>query len=514
MTAARRLLILLCAAAAVLWLAWLTMEVRAEPLEPTLCPVGSADPACAQPVVNRPPDAVDDELRSRPGRTMRTNVLRNDFDPDGDALTVRPNANRTDGGTFSVAADGAFAYTPRYGFAGGDSVSYTISDGRGGSDTATVWIRVENAPPVVEDEHFRIRPGATLRANLLANDYDPDGDTITVAASRLNVTRDGNFTYTPALGFIGRESFGYAVQDRYGLITGGRIVIEVIEVENEAPVAANHRFRIRNNETASGNLLVGASDPDSDPIRLHPFRVTADAKTKEGGSLRIDRDGGFNYLPPAGFVGRDSFGYTIIDSYQATGAGTVTIDVAANRPPVAGDDKFRTRPDPLHGNVLGNDFDLDGDSLKVTPIDASVVNGHLVLRADGSFTFTPRRPGLGGGESFDYTVSDGRGHSDVGTVEIEVVNRAPVAVDDAFTTSPGHALSAELLGNDSDPDGDALVTGTGTVTTAAGGQVTFYGDGLFSYRTPAGFVGVDRFEYGLSDGYGARDVGEVTIRVG
>jgi Bacterial Ig domain len=58
------------------------------------------------------------------------------------------------------------------------------------------------------------------------------------------------------------------------------------------------------------------------------------------------------------------------------------------------------------------------------------------------------------------------------------------------------------------------VTGTGTITTAAGGQVTFYGDGLFLYRTPAGFVGLDRFQYGVSDSYGARDVGEVTIGVG
>ena len=419
MTAARRLTILCAATAAiVLWLAWLTMEVVVEPLEPTLCPVGSADPACVQPVVNRPPDAVDDELRSRPGRTMR--------------------------------------------------------------------------------------------ANLLSNDSNPDGDTITVS-SRLDVKRDGEFTYTPAPGFVGRESFGYAVQDQYGLVTGGRAVIEVV---NEAPVAANHRFRIRSGETAGGNLLVGASDPDGDPIRLHPFSVTADARTKEGGLLGIDRDGGFNYLPPAGFVGRDSFRYTIADSHQATGSGTVTIDVAANRPPVAGDDRFTTRPDPLRGNVLGNDVDPDGDSLRVTPVDASVVNGHLVLRADGSFTFTPRRPGVEGGESFDYTVTDGRGGSDVGTVEIDVVNRPPAAVDDAFATSPGHALSAGLIGNDSDPDGDALLTGTGTVTTAAGGRVTFHGDGLFSYRTPAGFVGVDRFEYGLSDGYGARDVGEVTIRVG
>lgn len=164
--------------------------------------------------------------------------------------------------------------------------------------------------------------------------------------------------------------------------------------------------------------------------------------------------------------------------------------------------------------MLGNDFDLDGDSLSVTPIDAPVVNGHLVLRADGSFTFTPHRPGLDGGESFDYTVSDGRGGSDVATVDIDVVNRAPVAVDDRFTINPGGALSAGLLGNDRDPDADALVMGTGTITSAAGGTVTFYADGLFYYRTPAGFVGVDSFEYVPADRFGADDVGKVTIGVG
>jgi len=283
-------------------------------------------------------------------------------------------------------------------------------------------------------------------------------------------------------------------------------------VVNRAPVAANHRVRIRNDETASGNVLVDASDPDGDPIRLHPFSVTADARTNGGGLVRIDADGGFNYLPPAGFAGRDSFGYSIIDSYQAVGSGTVTVDVAANRRPVAGDDRFTIRPNtPLRGSVLRNDFDLDGDTLRVNPIDADIPFGHLDLRADGTFTFTPR-PGFDS-DSFDYTVSDGRGGSDVGALDIFVVNRPPVAVDDNFTTFSGHALSAGLLGNDSDPDGDALVIGTGTITTAAGGQVTFYEDGLFYYRTPAGFVGVDSFEYGLLDSYGAEAVGKVTIRV-
>jgi hypothetical protein len=149
----------------------------------------------------------------------------------------------------------------------------------------------------------------------------------------------------------------------------------------------------------------------------------------------------------------------------------------------------------------------------VDRVAGGTVGGQLELRADGSFTFTPR-PGFAGVESFDYTVSDGRGGRDVGTVDIQVVNRPPLAVDDSFATFPGHALSAGLLGSDSDPDGEALSIGEGTIGTAAGGRVTFYRDGRFSYRTPAGFVGVDRFEYGLLDRYGAQDVGTVTIRVG
>lgn len=77
--------------------------------------------------------------------------------------------------------------------------------------------------------------------------------------------------------------------------------------------------------------------------------------------------------------------------------------MAANKRPLAGDDKFTTRPDPLHGNVLGNDFDLDGDSLSVTPIDAPVVNGHLV-----------------GVDSFEYVPADRFGADDVGKVTIGV----------------------------------------------------------------------------------------------
>jgi hypothetical protein len=93
------------------------------------------------------------------------------------------------GGTFSVAANGAFAYTPRYGFAGLERVPSEVSDGRGGSDTATVWIHVVNAAPVVESEHFRIR-----------NDETASGAgtvTIEVAANKPPAAGDDKFTTRP-----------------------------------------------------------------------------------------------------------------------------------------------------------------------------------------------------------------------------------------------------------------------------------------------------------------------------
>jgi hypothetical protein len=103
--------------------------------------VEPANPECDQIGANRRPDAVDDELRTRPGRTVRANVLGNDVDPDGDALTVRPDRGRTSEGTLEVAADGAFSYTPPRGFVGRDGVGYTVTDGRGGSDVGMAWLR-------------------------------------------------------------------------------------------------------------------------------------------------------------------------------------------------------------------------------------------------------------------------------------------------------------------------------------------------------------------------------------
>src|SRR4029077_9339749 len=93
--------------------------------------------------------------------------------------------------------------------------------------------------------------------------------------------------------------------------------------------------------------------------------------------------------------------------------------IPPNRPPVANDDSATTGGTSVHIAVLANDTDPDGDALTVqsftTPAKGSVARSGL------SLVYTPR-PGTTGPDTFSYTVSDGQGHTDVGTVTINITD--------------------------------------------------------------------------------------------
>ena len=99
---------------------------------------------------------------------------------------------------------------------------------------------------------------------------------------------------------------------------------------------------------------------------------------------------------------------------------------------------------------------------------------------------------------------------------LEEVNHPPISAADAYATNAGTALTVAapgVLGNDSDPDGDALTALLFTGPTQ--GTLTLNADGSFTYTPASGFVGVDSFTYAALDGKGA--VGApavVTITVG
>jgi hypothetical protein len=152
-------------------------------------------------------------------------------------------------------------------------------------------------------------------------------------------------------------------------------------------------------------------------------------------------------------------------------------------------------------DLLGNDSDADGDALTIASV-TSPSNGTLTDNGDGTWTYAPAANYFGA-DAFTYEISDGNGGTATATVNVTVtpVNDAPTAGDDALVTDQDVALvisAADLLGNDSDIDGDSLsVTG---FSDPANGAITDNGDGTWTYTPDAGFFGTDTFDYTVSDG--------------
>src|SRR5205807_2335148 len=136
---------------------------------------GGSASATVSITVNAPPTAANDSYTvQRSSSNNSLSVLANDSDPNGDPLTITAVGTPAHG-TASIGS-GVILYTPTAGYAGPDSFTYTISDGKGGTASATVSILV-NSPPVAVNDSFTVQRNSSNNAlGVLANDSDPDGD--------------------------------------------------------------------------------------------------------------------------------------------------------------------------------------------------------------------------------------------------------------------------------------------------------------------------------------------------
>src|SRR5205807_1564050 len=132
------------------------------------------------------------------------NVLGNDSDPDGDALTVSA-VTQPAHGTNVINANGTVTYTPTRSEERREGKAYTISDGNGATASALVGLTVThvNHPPIAVPDVATLPQDAPAVINVLGNDSDPDGDTLTVSAVTLPaygtavINANGTVTYTP-----------------------------------------------------------------------------------------------------------------------------------------------------------------------------------------------------------------------------------------------------------------------------------------------------------------------------
>ena len=468
--------------------------------------------------VNDAPTAQDDQLQSSEDTPANTpNVLGNDFDIDGDSLAITGFTQPLHGLT-ADNADGTFAYTPDANYSGPDSFTYTVSDGKGGLSVATVWISVgpANDPPTVVDDAITTNEDTALTTtNVLDNDSDIEGDSLTITGftqpGRGTVMFNGGgvFTYTPDANFHGQDSFTYTVSDGRGGSTSGTVEVTINPV-NDPPIAVGDNL-VTTSDAQVTTADVTANDIDIDGDSLSVIDFTQPL----AGGVSYNGDGTFTYTPRAGFWGDDSFTYTVSDGFGGLAVAKVNITVQfENNPPTVADDSAVTDEDTAvtTANVLANDVDADGQSLTISSY-SDPVHGTVVYLGSGRFTYRPA-PDFFGVDGFTYTAIDGQGGSATATVAITVtaVNDAPTTVADFFAAVEDTPLTTtSVLANDFDVEADSFTVSS--FSQPANGTVTHVGEGVFIYTSASDFTGDDTFTYWAEDSVGDSSSAVVTITV-
>ena len=492
----------------------------------------------------------DTDSVNEDGTTTQRNgsglLTADDTEPDSDTLTVthiKPtsgsNSTVSSGttflngtsitgtyGTLVVGADGSYTYTADQSAADAldasetatDSFTYTVTDGQGETDTATLVITVTgiNDDPVAVNDTDAVNEDATITESsgselLIADDTDADG------SSSLTVTQIA--------------------------VTGG-----------------------------SNNSVAGSSSYNSNFTTI----------VGTYGTLKVGADGTYTYTADqaaadaldATDTATDSFTYTVSDG-TATDTATLIITVTGvNDAPVAVADTdavlvTATVTDTTNGagTVISDDTDLDeSSSLTVTKIQhsgagsASNVSsgttrangtsstgtyGTLTIGANGTYSYVAGSSA--GTDVFTYTVSDGTASTTTTlTITVSSNNNAPSAVNDTDSVNEDATVSQTsgsglLVADDTDADSDTLtvshiavtggsnstvadsstsasngtsVTGTyGTLTVGEDGSYTYTADQSAADALDAGDTATDSFTYTISDGKGGTDTATLIITV-
>ncbi len=324
------------------------------------------------------------------------------MDEDGDPLTYsiteQPSNGRLGGTPPNVT------YTPDTGFSGNDRFRFRANDGTADSNTATVSIAVfeTNEPPGASDDSPpAIDEGGSINGgfNVLANDKDPDGDSLTAVlesgpsrAESFKLNPDGTFTYRHDGSETTRDGFTYRANDgteRSNVAT----VSLVINPVNDPP-----RFErvkppgLSTPEDTTLTIRVDdllINDPDSDT-----FTLTLEAPP---GGANYTLAGPASVTPAADFDGRIGVRATVSDGQAGSAPFTIPVDVEG-----VNDSPFVVRPigpqnavedSPFTLDVSGNFDDTDGDELTFTATAVPPIPPARGISFDdrtGRFSGTPR----------------------------------------------------------------------------------------------------------------------------
>lgn len=422
--------------------------------------------------VNDVPVVISDTVFTDQDVALNIRPLENDTDVENSALIISTLGTPTSGAATINTDSTSITYTPLSGHIGGDSFSYTVMDGDGGSATGTITISIiQSNLLIARDASGNIR-GPFTSDNNGRYIKDAHNGKIFEADNRNDVCSpvrvySGIEQIMPGYFFTGNGceiaydlSIPTLLQDANGAVQAPfttkyvisstmaridsairRALYKYVGSEDYCNSAAILRSGISFTgtgcelvynplETASIEIVIVDEDSSLmvEPLNKNPVTGGIISTVSNASNGTVTRLSGtqVTYAPDADYIGPDSFNYTVTGGPNGDVQGTISVVInPVNDAPVPGDDLISTAPGTaITISVLENDTDIDGDMLSVTAVSVPTQG---IVTFNGAGTEVTYTPVLGylGADSFTYTLEDGQGGSVTGVVQIVVETASP-----------------------------------------------------------------------------------------
>ncbi|HHG3021625.1 TPA: tandem-95 repeat protein, partial [Vibrio parahaemolyticus] len=457
--------------------------------------------------INDAPNAENDVITTEEDTAVTIDVLVNDSDVEGDALSIQSASVPSEQGSVDIV-DGKLVFTPAENFNGEATITYIVTDGDLTDEAkVTVTVTPVNDSPVAVDDTVSTQEDTVVTIDVLPNDSDVDGDKLSIESASVPKEQgtvevvDGKLVFTPAENFNGDAEITYTVTD--GQLTDEAKVTVTVNPVNDAPTikvdavesitedavstdTVVATLTVRDTDTPEDQLTVslennsngyfvlvgdevkltqaGVDAVNNDELNLKDLTISASVSdgvnptANDSDSLVVNR---VNDAP--------TVENAIADQVLSEDFDTYTIDL---------NEVFKDTDSSLEFSVSGNNS-----------IQISIVNGVATISPTADWN---------GSEALTFTATDPSGESVSQTVNFTVAPVADIVADKATVVEDTPTI-IKVLGNDTF-EGDDKVVSLDANNGPANGTVSVNPDGSVTYTPNDNYHGTDSFTYIVTSG--------------